>query len=226
MVSLMAETQVGTLIKRLREARGLTQGQLATYADVPRSWLSLLEINRFDKPDRDRLERIAAVLHESPETLLAAAGYRVTPLPPRERTPDEIVRELQATLPVRVPDLLPEAEQRASAGPGVPVGPELWYRPEPDARHHQFFKVRVSGDCMEPEIFPGDTVVVDTTAQPADGQTVLVIHEGEALVKIYRSKNGEVWLEALRDVPPIQPNGDTRIIGVVVEIRRRPPRRR
>lgn len=75
----MAEA-IGTLVKRLRAHRGLTQGQLAEYAKVPRSWLSVVELGRIETPDRDRLEQIASVLRVEPQLLYGAAGYRVSPV--------------------------------------------------------------------------------------------------------------------------------------------------
>jgi transcriptional regulator with XRE-family HTH domain len=95
----MERDSLGRLIRRLRDEKGMTQGQLAVKANVPREWLSLVETDAIKKPDRERLERIAVALETPPETLLAAAGYRVKPLPPQpRRTPEELLRELQAAI--------------------------------------------------------------------------------------------------------------------------------
>jgi len=135
----MAQEAVGPLIRRLREERGLTQGMLATYAGVTRSWLSLVELGRREKPERELLEKVAVVLRVPPEALWAAAGYRVAPVPIRERrTPHEIMRELEESLPIMVP----ETAQPASAGPGVFAEAEYWpYSPAPEERRHQFIAV-------------------------------------------------------------------------------------
>jgi len=95
----LASDRVGAIIKRLRKERGLTQGQLATYAKVTRSWVSLVELGRREKPEREILERVASVLRVAPEILLAAAGYRIGPMPPpEERSLEQILAEAQAVL--------------------------------------------------------------------------------------------------------------------------------
>ena len=45
---------------------------------------------------------------------------------------------------------------------------------------------RVSGLCLEPDICPGDTVVVDTALSPANGDLVVVLVEGRAALKRYK----------------------------------------
>jgi len=209
----MAQEAVGPLIRRLREQRGLTQGMLATYAGVTRSWLSLVELGRRERPERELLERVAAVLRVPPEALWAAAGYRVAPVPIRERrTPHEIIRELEESLPI----LVPETSQPASAGAGVLVEAEYWpYMPAADEREHRFIAVPASGDCMEPEIRSGHRVIVDLDASPRPGDIVLAVHDGESLVKILEERDGQMYLVALREQPLIRVDEQTRVLGVV-----------
>jgi len=89
---------IGQLIRRLRAIQGLTQGQLATYANVGRSWLSLVEVDRIEQPDPDMLRRVARRLRVEPDVLLRAAGYDVDvaspPAPPP--TTEELLREAAA----------------------------------------------------------------------------------------------------------------------------------
>ena len=148
---------LGQLVKRLRKERGLTQGQVATYANVTRSWLSLVEGDERWQPDREMLERVAVVLHVPPETLLAAAGYRITPLPIRERTPEELLREALARIEAERKEqerqrqaentrvlILHETLSPAHAGSGSAVETQEWtYVPQPGAEQHRYFR---SGD--------------------------------------------------------------------------------
>jgi transcriptional regulator with XRE-family HTH domain len=53
---------IGRRVKALREAAGLSQGQLATYAEVSRSYVTRLEHGEFAKPSYARLESIARTL--------------------------------------------------------------------------------------------------------------------------------------------------------------------
>ena len=209
---------LGSLIARLREQRGLTQGELARLAGVPREWLSVVELDRVRKPDRERLERIALALEMPPETLLATAGYRVKPLPPPERrTPYQIARELEAALR-EAPILVPETTGHVSAGVGAPAEAEPWpYLPKPGERHHRFIAVPVVGDCMEPEIMEGHRVIVDVTAAPdaKPGDIVVARVDEEHLVKRLEQRHGRLYLVALRGQPPIEVKEGVEIIGIV-----------
>lgn len=214
------QQEVGATIRRLREQRGLTQGQLATYARVSRAWLSRVEIGDIKRPDRARLERIARVLGVAPEILLAAAGYiEKEPPPVPVRLPQDLARELVQTMPI----LVPEIEQPVSAGPGAYVEERYWpYWPEPGERNHDFIAVPVRGNCLEPYILEGERVIVDRSASPQPGDIVVAIHEGEAVVKILRQRNGRLYLEAVQGQPPIEVGPQTQIVGVVKMAMRRP----
>lgn len=59
------------------------------------------------------------------------------------------------------------------------------------------FAVRVVGDSMTGAgIFPGDIAVVDRSLTAHDGCIILGIVGGEFTVKRYRTRGGNVWLEA------------------------------
>ncbi len=99
---------IGALIKKLREKAGLTQGQLAEYARVTRAWLAGVEAGNIKKPEQEKLQQVATILRVPAETLLAAAGYRVTGPTLDDLVPKEgwthtsratlLARELLATL--------------------------------------------------------------------------------------------------------------------------------
>lgn len=219
----MASERIGGLVRRLRARQGLTQGQLAEFAKVPRSWLSLVEGDQIRQPDRERLESMAVILKEPPATILAAAGYRTVPLPIRERRPPyEIVRELEAALR-EAPILVPETRGIVSLGAGAPGEAEMWpYWPRSGERGHEFIAVPVAGNCMEPRIREGERVIVDTTASPRPGDIVVAEREGENLVKMLEQRNGGLWLVGLREQPPIEVTQGVRIVGVVKMVSHRP----
>lgn len=216
----MSAEALGTIIKRVRNQQGLTQGQLATKAKVTRSWLSLVERGIRKKPERDRIERVANALRVPPETLWAAAGYRVEPLPIRgARTPDEIISELRESMPIMVP----ETAYPASAGPGAFAEVEYWaYSPTAEERRHRFVAVPVVGTCMEPRLFEGERIIVDKDASPKPGDLVVAIHDGETIIKQLEKRDGDLYLVALRDRAPVKVDESTRIIGVVKMVMRRP----
>lgn len=56
-------------IRKLREARGLTQGELAEKAGVTREYVARLEAGRYD-PSLSTIERLAKALKVKPAELL------------------------------------------------------------------------------------------------------------------------------------------------------------
>ena len=64
MVMLMtSRTQaIGRRVFTARKRAGLTQGQLATFADVSRTWVTRLEQGDFGEVSEDKLRRVARVL--------------------------------------------------------------------------------------------------------------------------------------------------------------------
>src|SRR5438552_13311634 len=71
----MDRESIGALVRRLRRARGLQQHDLAGLASVGRSWLSQLELDRMERPDPERLGRLAESLGVEAARLLNVAGY-------------------------------------------------------------------------------------------------------------------------------------------------------
>lgn len=61
---------IGNRIARRREDRGWTQGQLATYAKVDRSYLSLIESGARTNVGSDHLKKIATALDTSLDYLV------------------------------------------------------------------------------------------------------------------------------------------------------------
>lgn len=210
---------VGALIRRLRIERDLTQGQLATYAGVKRDWLSKVEQDKRKRPEREMLERVEAVLRVPTGTLLAAAGYRVTPLPTREPTIEQLLLEALARARTQ-PIMVNVVEQRAGAdailGGAEVVAERIPYFPSNEAeRTHEFIAVEVSGECLAPYVLAGHTVIVDKTEVARPGDIVLALHDNAALIKLLVEEQGRRFLKAL--VPPslIPVNDRTYIVGVV-----------
>ncbi len=88
---------LGDRIRELREATGLTQGQLAGSASVSQGYLSQLENGDVKNPSAAVLLRVAQAMHVDPDDLFEAAGY------PTVRTLRRIYEDYQATID---PDLL------------------------------------------------------------------------------------------------------------------------
>jgi phage repressor protein C with HTH and peptisase S24 domain len=89
------------------------------------------------------------------------------------------------------------------------------YRPE------KLFAVRIYGQSMEPRLWEGDLVVINTAdATPKDGEPFALNYEGELVIKRLRRDAGEWW--ACSDNPdqqryaPKRCTEDVKIIGMVV----------
>ncbi len=67
----MTKRQVGKVLKRLREEKGLTQVQLCERARVTQSYLAMLESGERENPSLDVLQRLAQALRVRLEALLS-----------------------------------------------------------------------------------------------------------------------------------------------------------
>ena len=66
---------LGDRIRKLRDERELTQGQLALSSSVSQGYLSQLENGEVKNPSAAVLLRVAQAINVDPDDLFAAAGY-------------------------------------------------------------------------------------------------------------------------------------------------------
>ena len=94
------------------------------------------------------------------------------------------------------------------------VGNDLLRKPQGS------FGLRVSGLSMiNAGILEGDFVVANRDIKPKDGDVVVALVDGENTVKRFRSKHGQVWLEAKNpDYGDIHPDDFLEIQGVVTAV--------
>lgn len=67
--------ELGHKIGELRLAMGMSQGQLATSADLSQAYLSQIENGDVKNPSAAVLLRLAGAVHVDPDDLFEAAGY-------------------------------------------------------------------------------------------------------------------------------------------------------
>ncbi len=221
---------MSTLAERLRFARqraGLSQDQVAQQLSVTRSSISQWE-NGKTSPVSSRLLDLALMYNVNISWLANDQGPmqdtdgRELPieepgkLPPIEQGalyvfdhlsaadwPNPVVRHLGATVATIVPDVV--------------VG-------------NRAFGFSVTDDSMDPEIRTGDRVVIDPDVPPDPGDIVLakLPNYPYAYLRKYRMVRGDRHPYLIELVPAnsdwpttiIEPDGDTRIIGTMVEHRR------
>lgn len=90
---------VGCRLKAIREQRGLTQMEMATLLEIPRSYLSRIENNRL-LPGPLMVARFAEALDMEISSLLPEAGGKNQELPPAAEAPEAALLRLCARLPL------------------------------------------------------------------------------------------------------------------------------
>lgn len=205
-------------IRELREARGLTQEELAAEAGTTSQ-----QIGRLERGARslrqDWMERIAAVLGVTPAELLPQAGEapgtvltaRGQLLPGRAfAQPDEPQAPYTARTGTK------EARPAAFDGPRAPMvplyaaaiagdgetlvieqGQEIEYIPAGPAQllAREAFSIRVHGESMEPRYRHGQVVDAVKHRPPVPGQGVVIeLENGAALLKEFKRWEAEQLL--------------------------------
>jgi repressor LexA len=83
------------------------------------------------------------------------------------------------------------------------------------------FGLRVRGDSMiDAAICDGDIVVVKQQTEAHSGQIVAAMIDGEATVKVYRRRNGHVYLEPRNPDYDVIDGDQAVVLGVVVSVLR------
>lgn len=83
------------------------------------------------------------------------------------------------------------------------------------------FALRVRGDSMvDAAICDGDTVVVRQQPEAHSGQIVAAMIDGEATVKVYRRRNGHVYLEPRNPAYEVIDGDEAVVLGIVVSVLR------
>jgi repressor LexA len=84
------------------------------------------------------------------------------------------------------------------------------------------FALRVRGDSMvDAAICDGDTVVVRQQSEAHSGQIVAAMIDGEATVKVFRRRNGHLFLEPRNPAYEVIDGDDCVVLGIVVSVLRR-----
>ncbi|OZM83577.1 transcriptional repressor LexA [Pseudonocardia sp. MH-G8] len=83
------------------------------------------------------------------------------------------------------------------------------------------FALRVRGDSMvDAAICDGDTVVVRQQSEAHSGQIVAAMIDGEATVKVYRRRNGHVFLEPRNPAYDVIDGDEAVVLGIIVSVLR------
>jgi len=206
---------IGERIRQAREARGLTQEQLAAKVHISQSTLGRYEQGE-RRPDLKVLMEIGRVLGK-PLAYFLDENYQAPP-------PTDLLGMIREQLG----DLLQVKYVPVYAGE-VPAGKPAWvpedvigWLPVPETMQADAV-VRVRGVSMvEAGILPGDYVLVKRADAARPGSVVVARIGDELTCKVYDvDENGMVWLRARnRGVPDIPLHGDegAEVVGIVVGV--------
>jgi len=192
---------IATRIKQAREEMGMSQqelGRLFGCSDV--------NISRIERGivsiDISDLERMAQILGRPLDWFLSD---KIEPMP---RPPEAALADLEVSIKAYIP-----VYAEVCAGEGIePIDYVAITRSRPAPETLRAY--RVKGLCLEPEVKEGDTVIVDTALTPQHGDLVVVIIDGQASIKRYKTD----YLE--NNHGQFRPD-EVYLHGVVVEVSRK-----
>lgn len=194
----MAGMPVGTTIRKLRKARGLTLNQLATLIESDVGNLSRLERNQQGYSDAT-LSKIAAALGV-PVAALFTEPHDEPPDAGRFQNVEVVdegddrfvqVKKVKLRLSAGITGFQVEPEQYDGKTLSVP---SQWVERRGYDRE-KLIAIRVRGESMEPTLYEDDLVVINTAdTKPVDGQVFAVNYEGEPVIKRLARDAGRWWL--------------------------------
>ena len=189
--------------------RGLTQAALAEQVGVSQVQVSRW-VNSADAPRTPNVFALAGYLNVSPRVILALLGIDASE--EALRWPVDDARTINVPVLTTV-----SADPNQWWGDAVEI---VRYAPdqfteEPD----RFVGALVTGDCLAPEVIDGDLVIVDLKGERRAGRLVAVLADGATHVKRLERRDKQ-WVLTSND-GDLRPVDEVRLLGVVVETRRR-----
>lgn len=175
----MALESIAARLKALREARGLTKYRLAKISGVSETYIYRIERGLIENPRRDTLQRLAQGLNIALAQLLGDT-------PPSDAW-QLVEQSLKAYIPVYV-----------GIGESMePIDYVVCTRAKVPPESVRAY--RSNGFCLDPDIKPGDTIIVNTALMPVKDDLVIGIAEGLATVmRCQEDESGTRWFEDSR----------------------------
>ena len=187
---------IGKRLARLRQEAGLSQAELAKRAGLSGQG-SIGNIERDSRGYGASVVVIASILGTTPEYLQTGAGPMRpgggAPLIDLDNNPDyPAVRRVRFKLSAGIQGYGVDYDGMGDDAPIV-------FRREWFSRNGyqpgKLLAVRVANGSMEPGLWDGDTVVINTAqAEPKDGAVFAVNYEGQLVIKRLVRDAGQWWL--------------------------------
>lgn len=209
---------IGTHIKRLMNAKGVSGKEMATYCDVtPGAVSGWFATGRISK---DKLLLVAKKLDVSVEDLISGTDdYEEAKKPIELANNPEYPSVRRVSLKAQAGVTGYAVDYMNDDGPPIVFRKDWYtingYKPE------KMMALRVSGESMVPNLYPGDLIVINSLqTEPKDGIAFVCIYEGEVVVKRLVRDSGQWWLSSdnsdQRRYPRKACDTSTEIVGEVV----------
>lgn len=223
---------LGDIIKQYREEHQMSLQDFADLIGTSRSYIHMLEknvnpsTNKPISPSIETLKSLAKAMNMDLETLLKQLNDEQNIyLDENEykkqftnNTSNSAVVFVYGTIPAGIPmecieDIIDTEEISADMLKG----------------DKQYFGLKIKGNSMEPEYLDGDTIILEKTEDCESGDDAVVMVNGDdgTFKRVFKNDNG-IILQPLNPAyaPLVFTNEDieklpVRILGVVVEIRRK-----
>lgn len=218
---------IGDRIQERLDALGLSQAELARRVKVSQPTINALI--KGGATGSKHLHTIAAELETSPAWLAGETDDR-SPVAPRKSAIDALSDELDLAI-------LPEYDIGYGMGEGADLSERYeqtgivpfsrtWLRSMMGGSVNELFVARGDGDSMEPTLYDGDIVLIDTAQQTVRKQDRIwaVIYGDLGMIKrVRRTPAGSyLLLSDNAKVPPVECfDGEMNVIGRVVWVGRR-----
>lgn len=205
---------IGHRLRLVREARGLTPGEVAAACEVSRQAVSQWEADKYS-PNIANLEKAAARLSVSLEWLRTGRGPppNLRPIVPMagRAAEDPVAAAQPKPLPPPVPpypDMIPEQSMGIGSGPLLLDGRiHDWWKLPPGYVHETLrtsppylVVLRVLSDSMEPLIKLHDHVIIDRgDVMPVDGKIYAVDNGTSVILRRVFLTGDKVSLRSDRD---------------------------
>lgn len=181
----MGMVEFGQLLKRSRDALGMTQEDLEERSGVSQNYISRLENGGGKRPGDRIIKQLATALETPEDEFKVALGWVIR----------EVVFKDGVMLPVV--GVVPADALRWMSGEGASMTEVEVLRSKIEGARSPF-GLEVSGDCLRSiGILHGDVVIVEPAEgrQPRNGQLVVVRVGDEVSLKRWREDDGGTRLE-------------------------------
>ena len=183
---------IGSIVAARRRELGLTLEEIAVHVGVSRSTVMKWEKGHIREMRRDKLVKLAEILRLDPAALVEGESRAEPPLPGE---------------PYRVESLsrVPIVGSVKAGYNGLAYEDIEGYETMADLKNpEEYILLRVTGDSMQPQIMPGDLVLMHKQEDVESGEIAVCLIDGdEGTVKKVIKHDGTIVLQAFNpNVPP------------------------